>query len=923
MIVPFVALVVLTVSLTGYVGFKNGQKAADGSARQIRREISARIQDHLRNFLAIPRQINRLNQASLEQGWLDPADEKKLQAYFLEEIKEHDTITSVYFGNLNGGIVGSGREGPGGAYYVYATENLKAGAFTKYLLAPSGAIGEQVANVPNFDARTRPWYMGAAEKGKFGWNNIYILFTGQDMAISASAPVYDARGNLLGVVSVDIFLSQIEDFLKSLHVSANGQSFIMEKSGLLVAASTGEKPFVEKDGKLERLDVRESQSPVVKSAAEFLRGRFGENYAIENEQHLEFFIEDERYFLTASAARDEYGIDWVTVVVIPEADFTAEIEATNRSTLYIMALALMISGLISAFISQKIANRVSALNESIHALARGETATSESSNSRIQEIDELAVSFAEMELHLRQALENLGAEVKERKQIAETLRESESLFRAIFEQAAIGIAQVAPDGRWLKFNERLCGILGYEREELREMSFQQLTHPDDLETDVASLDRLIANEIQVYSREKRYIRKNGEIVWVNLTVSVTRDAAGMPEYFISVIEDITARKQINQALRESEARYKMVTELTSDYIYKIGVAADGKVSLDFVTESFYAVTGRDINDARTLESWSRIFHAEDLSKVMQFLHNLLSTREAGSIECRTYLANGEMRWVEVIAHPEWNENENRVTAIVGAVKDITARRQAEEEIRNLNAELEQRVRDRTAQLETANKELEAFSYSVSHDLRAPLRGIDGWSRALAEDYKDRLDEEGRKYVDRILAEARRMDRLIDDMLQLARLTRAEMQKDTVNLSALAETIVERLIRDEPQRCMSVKIRENMIAQGDARLLESALTNLLGNAFKFTGKTENARVEFGETEQDGRRVFFVRDNGAGFDMAYAEKLFSAFQRMHKASEFPGTGIGLAIVQRVIHRHGGETWAESKPNAGASFYFTLPE
>ncbi len=231
------------------------------------------------------------------------------------------------------------------------------------------------------------------------------------------------------------------------------------------------------------------------------------------------------------------------------------------------------------------------------------------------------------------------------------------------------------------------------------------------------------------------------------------------------------------------------------------------------------------------------------------------------------------------------------------------------------------MREWQAQLETANKELEAFSYSVSHDLRAPLRGIDGWSQALLEDYRDQLDEQGRQYIDRVRSETQRMGYLIDDMLQLSRLSRAEMVKKQVDLSALAQTIVERLKRDEPQRQVDFNIQAGISAEGDSHLLEAALANLLGNAFKFTAKRADARIEFGQTELQGQHVFFVRDNGAGFDMAYAQKLFGAFQRMHKLSEFPGTGVGLATVQRVIHRHGGRVWAEAEVGRGATFYFTL--
>jgi len=241
----------------------------------------------------------------------------------------------------------------------------------------------------------------------------------------------------------------------------------------------------------------------------------------------------------------------------------------------------------------------------------------------------------------------------------------------------------------------------------------------------------------------------------------------------------------------------------------------------------------------------------------------------------------------------------------------------------LNDELEQRVKDRTLQLEASNRELEAFCYSVSHDLRAPLRGIDGWSLALLEDYHDKFDEKGRQYLQRVRADTQRMGRLIDDLLLLSRVTRGTIQRSRVDLTAIAQSVAARLREAEPERRVEFAAQPGLTAQGDARLLDIVLFNLLDNAWKFSRGRPLARVEFGRTEIDSRPAFFVRDNGVGFDMIYAQKLFGAFQRMHKASEFPGTGIGLATVQRVIQRHGGRVWAEAQVDRGATFYFTLEE
>jgi PAS domain S-box-containing protein len=291
-------------------------------------------------------------------------------------------------------------------------------------------------------------------------------------------------------------------------------------------------------------------------------------------------------------------------------------------------------------------------------------------------------------------------------------------------------------------------------------------------------------------------------------------------------------------------------------------------------------------------------------------------RASGELCLRT--GHGTFITVHITAN---SLREAGIGTICLVITDITERKRAAAEIGLLNTELEQRVARRTVELQAANKEMEAFSYSVSHDLRAPLRSLNGFSKALLEDFGDNLGPEGKGHLQRIGSAAVRMGQLIDALLDLSRVTRVEMTREPVDVSRMAEEVAQEVRSPEPGRAAEFIIAQRLTASTDPNLLRIILTNLLGNAWKFTGKRALARIEFGCAREGGTDSFFVRDNGAGFSMQYAAKLFGAFQRLHGAGDFPGTGIGLATVQRIVHRFGGRVWAQGVPDGGATFHFTL--
>jgi PAS domain S-box-containing protein len=677
-------------------------------------------------------------------------------------------------------------------------------------------------------------------------------------------------------------------------------------------------------------------------------------------------------------------------------------------------------------------------------------------------------------------------EMAEVKRAVEALNESENKFKMTLSEAPIGIAMVGLDKRFLNCNKAFCEFLAYSEEEIKQKTINDITFPDDVEIGMADMRAIVAGEKKTSTVQKRYLRKDGAVVWGEVNINLIRNINGQPLYFLPMIQDITERKKTQEALRESENMYKslvgnvpaiiftidlegkitfvsqrveeilgyesaeainmnilnfipeedrqrameslqkgmtgekvthfqtpmikksgerLILECSFTRVYKNGALIGAQGTAVDITDRKRAETAHNLNSERmkallqlnqmteatlqeitdftreeavrltgstigylaflneeesvlTMHSWSKSAMAECAISDKPIVYPIVTTglwgeavRQRRAVITNDYAAANPLKkgyphgHVAVKRHmntpvfegsrivivagvgnkaEEYNESDvQQLTLLMEAMWRLLENKRANNELLKLNAELEQRVIERTSQLETVNKELEAFSYSVSHDLRAPLRSIDGFSQALLQDYPDLLDEQGKNYLQRVRSNTQRMGELIDDLLKLSRVTRSEMKLEMVNLSTLAQSIANELQQTQPGRQVEFVITLGLNASGDANLLRLLLEHLLGNAWKFTEKHSQARIEFGSTRVDGEQVFFVRDDGAGFDMTYADKLFAPFQRLHSAGEFPGIGIGLATVQRIIHRHGGRVWAEGEIEKGAIFYFTLAQ
>lgn len=367
-------------------------------------------------------------------------------------------------------------------------------------------------------------------------------------------------------------------------------------------------------------------------------------------------------------------------------------------------------------------------------------------------------------------------------------------------------------------------------------------------------------------------------------------------------------------LRESREEYRRIVETAQEGIW----LTDASFKTTFVNKKMAEMLATTIEDM--LSTPPEDYLDGDWLGIVEQLKTRRRAGQGEQYESKLRRRDGGVLWALTSATP-LKDDDGKLVGSLTMVADITKLKEAEERLLQLNAELEERVASRTADLITLNREMEAFSYSVSHDLRAPLRGIDGFSQALLEDHADQLDEDGRHLLNRVRAAAQRMATLIDDLLNLSRISRSEMKWENIDLAELAHSIIDDLRQSDPTRDIEIAVAPEMCVSGDERLIRIALENLLRNAWKFTRNTKAPRIEVTPMLEYGADVYAVHDNGAGFDMAYADKLFGAFQRLHSMSEYEGTGIGLATVQRIIHRHGGRIWAEGAVNEGATFYFTL--
>ena len=528
---------------------------------------------------------------------------------------------------------------------------------------------------------------------------------------------------------------------------------------------------------------------------------------------------------------------------------------------------------------------------------------------------DVEITSDELEFEGRLARRVLALDITERRRAEIAIRESEARLRNIVDTALDGVITMNHEGQIVAFNPAAERIFGHRRSAVIGKGMANLLIPPSLrEKHQRGLARYLATgkgPVLGQRIEITALRSDGTEFPVEL--SITRVGVTEPPVFTGFVRDITVFKQA-QVVHE---RLAAIVESSDDAIISKDlngiITTWNKGAAKMFGYSLEEISGKPM---------SILIPQDRAHEETGILAHIVKGESIDHFETVRIRKDGRPIDVSVTISPMKN-GDGKIIGASKIARDITESKRSEDAIRLLNETLERRVAERTAELEAANKELEAFSYSVSHDLRAPLRHINGFSLALLEDCAGQLDATGRGYLNEVRSASQEMAQLIDDVLQLAKVARSEMHRETVDLSEMAAEILEDLKRSEPKRRVKIKIKNGLIASCDKRLLDIVLTNLLGNAWKFTSKQKNAEIAFGWHEDDGNSGFFVRDNGAGFDMAYADKLYGAFQRLHGSNEFEGTGVGLATVQRIINRHRGRVWAVGKVDEGATFYFMLPD
>lgn len=619
----------------------------------------------------------------------------------------------------------------------------------------------------------------------------------------------------------------------------------------------------------------------------------------------------------AAACLSVEGRRWTLLVEQTAEVALAPVQALRTLNYSVLAAAVLAAAVAAWWLAAGIARPVETLRRGIDAVAAGRLDGRVGTSAR-DEIGALSRAFDRMTVRLREVMasrDELNREVAERRRVEQALRDSETRFRAVFDQAGIGIAMVDMQGRPMASNLKLQQMLGYSGEELRAMPFTRFTRPDYADMDLEQYRELVAGRRELYRMEKIYIRKDGGEIWGGLTVTLVRDERGRPAFAVGMVEDISQRKAAEAARERSERLFSRLVSVSPD---AIAVHRGGRyVYINQAGVELFGGRGPEDIAGRTVLD---LIHPGDREFVSRRIRTVLESGATPLNAVRILRLDGAVTHVEARGTVVDHEGQSAVLVIM---RDVTRRKLAEERLR-VTAEA----------LERSNRELQQFAYVASHDLQEPLRMVSSYLQLLKRRYQNRLDADADEFIGYAVDGAERMKRLIESLLEYSRIQSRAGPPQPVALGQVLETVLHTLALSLEEQGAEVSHTELPTVLADPVQVEQLLRNLIGNAVKFHGGARpRAQVGAmpladyrGDLPQSGLRdgwLLWVKDNGIGIAPEHRERIFAIFQRLHSRDEYPGTGIGLAICQRIVEQQGGRIWVESEPGAGATFYFTLPD
>jgi len=933
LIVPFVLLIVLVVGLTGYLSFRNSQTAINDVASQLRNETTARIEQKLNSYLETPHLVNRLNAEAIRLGYLDLADMPHIRTYYWHQLHLFDGVNLIALGTEQAEYSEAQRQEDGSIRVGMAGKATK-GNLQLWITDDHGQLREMAQERPAYDPRQRPWYKASVQAAKPTWSAIYAYFSNSALAISANQPLYDEQGQLIAVAGANLTLAQMSDFLQSLKVGRNGKTFIMERSGDLVASSVKEALLQTDSGK--RLPAIDSQAPLVHATTQYLLNVFGDLHNLTNSQQLDFQLNNQRQFVQVTPYIDEYGLDWLIVVVIPENDFMAQIITNNQITFGLILAALVLAVLVGIFNVQWVSRPILQLNASAKQLAQGKWQQSVNIN-RMDEVGELAKSFNLMALQLQESFEMLEERVVTRTHRLESMATLSGQLNAI-----LHLDQLLPElVQQLRNRFNYYHVLLFFQDEPQQLTLRaaagdgaadllaqaaplSFDHPTSLVAQAARTGQMVNEpdtwQLRYWQRQPLLaetraaitvpIVKGQEIIGVLAVYS--NQVHGLDEGDANLLQSLANQMAValtNARLFQAEQREKQLFEalFLNSPIATIMITMDDYLvtSWNPAAEKLFGYTKAE---AIGRPLYELVIQQSNRVEALGYLEKMKQAEPIRAIVQRTRKDGGLVE-VELFASPIEIAGEQVVGLIL--YHDIT--------------ELEQARRA----AEAANQAKSEFLSNMSHELRTPLNGILGYAQILGRDKA--LTQNQQVGVNIIQQSGEHLLTLINDILDLAKIEARRMELHAVDIffSAFMDGIVGIIQMRAQQKDIRFQYEISgelpMGIQADETRLRQVLLNLLGNAVKFTDSGQvTLRVIATPVSDDNKVIlrFEIMDTGVGMNPEQLQKIFLPFEQVgDSARRSQGTGLGLSISQQLVEAMGGEIQVTSQLGWGSQFSFEV--